>query len=123
MFERGIGMKNVFHVDELKKWELTLGNAKNLLSYCQDMAVECEIEIVANAEAVTALTRAEAARLGLDRPMETLTAMGVVIAACGNALEGNDIPAEALCPWVTVVPAGVAELSLKQAEGFAYIKP
>lgn len=116
-------MKTVFHVDELGKWDMALGNAKNLISYCRDSGLPWEVELVANGPAVQALTEAEAERLGIGTVLMELMATGAVIAACRNALQGNGILPGALCQGVVVVPAGVAELALRQAAGFAYIKP
>lgn len=116
-------MKTVFHVDELEKWNMALGNAKNLISYCRDAGLPWEVELLANGPAVQALTEAEAERRRISPVLMELMAAGVVVAACRNALRGNDILPEELCPGVAVVPAGVVELSLKQADGFAYIKP
>ncbi len=43
-------MKTVLHIDEAKKWPLTLGNAKNMVKYAEEMGIDFDLEIVANDE-------------------------------------------------------------------------
>ena len=109
--------KTIFHVDEVSRWELTLCNVQNLLSSGEDMT----IEVLANAEAVRIFT--------LPGQKDTLQGIaelaqnGVTFAVCNHALSAYQIAREELSPFVTVVPVGVLELTRRQAEGYAYIKP
>lgn len=112
--------KTIFHVDELEKWGLALGNVRNLVNYCEANGDKYQVEILANAAAVKELkeqisNHSEAIK-GLDEK-------GVVFAACKNALKGHEIKETELFSFITVVPAGVIELTAKQNEGFAYIRP
>lgn len=116
-------MKVIFHVDEMQKWELTLGNVKNLISYAQLRNINLQAIVLANSKAVKALTTAEAETLGLLEPLLELLDNGVTVSACRNALNKENISEKDLLTNVVVVPAGVAELVLKQAEGYAYIRP
>lgn len=115
-------MKVLFHIDESDRWTMTLGNAANLLQYGVSFGTPLEIEIVANGPAVCDLRAEAAAKLGIAAQLESL-APSVRICACNNALKANDITPEELYPFVQVVPAGVAEIALRQGDGFAYIKP
>lgn len=116
-------MEVIFHIDEPEKWPVLLGNVRNLLQYAQDTQTQWYIEVLANGGAVTAL-KAENARAGGFYPaMEALAQKQVLFAACRNALRGNSIAENTLCPFVRTVPAGVAELAEKQRDGYAYIKP
>ena len=54
--------------------------------------------------------------------MEALTKQGVIFAACNNTMKRKKIAKSDLLPFVTVVPAGVAEVIEKQEAGWAYIK-
>ncbi len=115
-------MKVLFHLDDSSRWAMTLGNAANLLQYGVSSGTPLELEIVANGPAVRELCAEAAAKLGIDAQLESL-APSVRICACNNALRANDIAVEALYPFIQVVPAGVAEIALRQDDGFAYIKP
>ena len=117
-------MKALFHIDDNSRWELLLGNAANMLAYCDGAAEHppCEIEIVANGPAVTRLTAAAAREAGIYDRLAALAGR-VRICACNNALRANRIPAEELPPFVEVVPAGVVEIVEREEDGFAYLKP
>ena len=115
-------MKVLFHIDDSARWTMTLGNTANLLQYGVSFGTPLEIEIVANGPAVRDLRAEAAAKLGIATQLESL-AQSVHICACNNALRANDIDAEELYPFIQVVPAGVAEIALRQDDGFAYIKP
>jgi len=116
-------LKVVFHVNEREKLTLALQNVQNLLTYYAQREIENRTEIVVNGEAVLALLREEGGDSDDGVAMGELSAKGVRIAACGNALKGRGIEPGRLYPFVRVVPAGVAELVARQAEGYAYIKP
>ena len=114
----------LFHVDESDKWALTLTNVKNLLDDVGDG--ELNVEIVANAAAVTIFSSAEAAgetQSVLHERMATISTRGVGIVVCRNALKANHVKEDFLPPFVAVVPAGITEIVKKQMDGFAYVKP
>ena len=113
-------MKVIFHIDELKKWELTIGNVKNMLLYGKENHEAYTIEIVANAEAVEYLCHRNDE---FQAVMEKLSEDGVSITACHHALMSRGISNGELYSFVEVVPAGVVELAKKQQEGYSYIKP
>ena len=117
------GFKCVFHVDEPEKVSLALANVRNLLQYYENRGLDHRTEIVLNSRAVLALRQDAENGPEAASAWKELSGQGVVVAACGNALKGLGVAAESLYPFVRVVPAGVAELVLRQAEGFAYIKP
>lgn len=104
----------IFHIDEEDKWPLLLGNVKNLLA----SPVPAEIEVVANAAAVTAYQSNE-----FVTQMADLNDQGVQFVACQNALNAQHISKEDLLKFVSVVPAGIVELVKKQNSGYVYIKP
>lgn len=110
----------LFHVDEMEKWKLVLGNCRNLLNAMQDD--DLTIEIVANAAAVQFLVKTESDREN-EEILKSLAQDHVTISACNNALRSFGIDPTSLYDFVSVVPSGVAELTLKQHRGYAYIKP
>ena len=118
-------LKALLHIDEMNKWELALTNARNLLDDKGESGVQ--IEILANGPAVE-LFSGEAASAGLAyadviQQLESLSVRNVTIAVCRNALRSHGIEEKTLPAFVIVVPAGITELLLQQANGFFYIKP
>lgn len=118
-------MKVIFHVDESEKWSTALTNVKNLIDYCEKEQADREIEILANGIAVKELVEEteQAAQAGIAEDLTFAAGHKVTIAACNNALHKFQIDKSSLYSFVTVVPAGVAELAIRQEQGFAYIKP
>lgn len=119
-YEKGVKiMKVIYHVDENEKWQLCLGNVRNMLKYGEENKTTFEIEILANSIAVEKLKKESEWEQQINELLEN----GVVIAACQNALNAQKIIKEDLIEQITIVPAGVVELVIRQNEGFAYIKP
>ena len=48
---------------------------------------------------------------------------GVTLVACANTMARLGLEASDLLPGVVVVPAGIAHLVHRQAEGWAYVRP
>jgi len=110
--------KAVFHIDEIEKWGLLLGNVKNL---CAGIDIEnAEIEVVANSVAVKCYKKKDDE---YKDKMEELIRMGIKFCACSNALRNLGIESKDLYEFVIIVPIGVKEIIEKQQIGFAYIKP
>jgi intracellular sulfur oxidation DsrE/DsrF family protein len=113
-----MGIKVVFHVDEVDKWGLVIANVKNLLNGIE--IDQSAIEIVANSKAVSRYVKTQENE---ETIFEELSKKGVLIVACNNALNSLSIKKETLYSFVKIVPIGVKELIEKQQEGYAYIKP
>jgi hypothetical protein len=111
--------KVIFHVDEMDKWPLVIGNTKNLIKALSDSTLT--IEILANSVAVQYFVsknqNAEITQTLLD------LSKTVQFSACNNSLKSLQIDQSDLLDFVTIVPSGVAELTIKQHQGFSYIKP
>lgn len=120
-------MKVIYHVDEMERWPLTLGNVRNMAAYYREHGESFVIEVLANAAAVKAYCGGSAnAACGTTDLMDDMSGLsegGIVFTACSNALKANSIKPDQLYPFVKVVPAGVVELAERQAEGYAYIRP
>ncbi|PVD51520.1 hypothetical protein DC498_13925 [Terrimonas sp.] len=54
--------------------------------------------------------------------IQKLLSMSVKIVACENMLKARNISAVQLYPGIKTVPAAIAELVIKQQEGWSYIK-
>lgn len=114
-----MGLKAIFHIDESPKWDLLLKNAANLVRMA-DMET-AQIEVLANAEAVRDYAAGEDTAHIID--MQRLAEQGVLFAACNNALKAHRVNPDQLVAFVKIVPAGVLELTERQMQGYAYIKP
>ena len=111
--------RTVFHVPEgdAGYGEGAFGNAANLLA---DDTIEVEVAVVANGDGVAHL-RSDAPTA--DRVRELLEA-GVDVCACGNTIRKRDGLEESdLVDGVAVVSSGMGELTRRQADGYAYVRP
>jgi uncharacterized protein len=99
-----------------------LGNALSILDYTQKGNIKCEIEILANSVAVREYAKKEE-NYESSCIMEELNANKVKFLACRKAVKKCELDEQDLLPFVQFVPSGVVELTMKQMEGFAYIKP
>ncbi len=111
--------KVIFHVDEMEKWKLVLANTRNLINAFQDSNVI--VEVLANSDAVQFLVTT-------NQNEDTLKVLKdlsntVHFAVCNNSLRSLGLTPGNLLSFVTIVPSGVAELTIKQHDGYAYIKP
>lgn len=112
-------VKVVFHIDEIEKWPLLLGNVLNLVKVVD--VVGSRIVVLVNSKAVMVFDRKVQSNHG--DVIQELAEQGIEFAVCQNSLNGLSIPVESLPEYVKVVPVGVLELINKQGDGFAYIKP
>ena len=46
----------------------------------------------------------------------------VVVVACAKMLEGNNLTATDLINGIAIIPSGIADLVIKQQEGWSYVK-
>lgn len=107
--------KALFHLDEPDRTRMVLNNIKNLVDDMEDV----EIELVVNATAVEVLQEESEYR----HIIEKLDKREVSFMACSNSLNNFDIKEEDLIDFVGVVSAGVTEITIKQSEGWEYIRP
>lgn len=95
-------------------WHLTTGNIGNLLTAMQS----AEIEVVAYGPGVAFLKKGSAA----EADIKELEQKHVRFVACQNSMRFQHLTAADLIDGVGMVPAGVAEVVLKQEQGWTYIK-
>ena len=111
-------IKAIFHIDEIDKWKLVIGNVNNL---CDGIDMNhSHIEILANSSSVKMLVLRETI---FKSELEALFNRNVKIVACNNSLKGLNISKSDLLNIVEIALIGVKELIEKQSDGFAYIKP
>ncbi|MHB8282644.1 MAG: DsrE family protein [bacterium] len=60
---------------------------------------------------------------GYKKDLLTLKKDGVELAQCANSLYELHIPISKLYSFVTVVPSAQGEIIIREAEGYAYLKP
>jgi intracellular sulfur oxidation DsrE/DsrF family protein len=78
-----------------------------------------KIEVVVHGKALNFLV---ASKSHLVADIEAMTKIGVVFNACENTMNKYGIKKEMLISSVSSVPSGVAELVIKQEEGWSYLK-
>ena len=108
----------IFHIDEILKSKLVLGNINNLI---KDLGEEnLEIELLANSEAVKLMLKDSDE---FSEQLNSLKLKNVTFVACANSLHQMNLDKELLFDFCIVVPSGVGELVIKQTSGYVYIKP
>ncbi|AWV97229.1 DsrE family protein [Arcticibacterium luteifluviistationis] len=87
----------------------------NVLNYWP----EAEIEVVVHSGALSFMMKEKSvAKEAILKSMER----GVVFAVCQNTMKGNNVTEKEIIPGAIFVPNGVAEIVLKQENGFSYLK-
>ncbi|MCA0230863.1 DsrE family protein [Runella limosa] len=87
----------------------------NVLDYWKN----AQIEVVVHNNGIGFMKKNEARTA---KEIEALKARGVTFAVCENTLKQRKIDKSEILPEASFVPVGIAELVLKQEEGWAYIK-
>jgi intracellular sulfur oxidation DsrE/DsrF family protein len=97
-------------------WSGVIGNIKNLSKVWPG---NIKIEVVVHGKALDFLV---AAKSHLVTDIDQLAKKGVVFNACENTMGKHRITKQMLIPSVFSVPSGVAEIILKQEEGWSYLR-
>ncbi len=97
-------------------WTSMLGNIRNFQKVWPG---NVKIEVVVHGKALNFLV---ASKSHLVADVEAMTKLGVVFNACENTMNKYGIKKEMLISSVSSVPSGVAELVIKQEEGWSYLK-
>jgi intracellular sulfur oxidation DsrE/DsrF family protein len=101
---------------DVADWNLTLGNARNLINGVKPDATE--VEIVAFGPGIN-MIKADSA---VAEDIKKLQEMGVKFMACQNAMRAHKLELKDLLPDMVPVPAGIVEVVEKQEAGWVYIK-
>ena len=78
-----------------------------------------EIEVICHGPGLDLLMTSKSKA---SKALADWSAQGVVFSACNNTMKRRNIKKEDLLPTVQVVPSAMIELTLKQEEGWAYVK-
>ena len=96
----------------------TLNNIENLLNDPR-LKGHIHIELLANSKGFDVYVKNN----GFEKKLEHLQKEGVILAQCSNTLRELHVERKDLYPFITIVPSGVGEITLRQAQGWAYIHP
>ena len=97
-------------------WSSTIGNIRNLQKIWPN---NISIEVVAHGKGLDLIV---ANKTHLANDVNALSKEGVVFAACENSMRKHNVTKADLLPVAITVPSGVAELVLKQEQGWGYLK-
>jgi intracellular sulfur oxidation DsrE/DsrF family protein len=97
-------------------WSGMLGNIRNFQKVWPG---NVSIEVVVHGKALNFLVTDKS---HLVSEIEAMTKLGVVFNACENTMNKYGIRKDMLIPAVGSVQSGVAELVMKQEEGWSYLK-
>jgi len=96
----------------------TLNNLENLL-HDPRLKGKIKVELIANSKGFGVYVKHN----GFEKKLRHLLKEGVIFAQCANTLRESHIDRKDLYPFISVVPSGVGEIALREAEGWAYIHP
>jgi len=96
----------------------TLNNIENLI---KDPRVKghIHVELLANSKGYDVYVKNN----GFEKKLMQLQKDGVILAQCSNTLREKHIDRKDLYSFITMVPSGVGEITLRESEGWAYIHP
>jgi intracellular sulfur oxidation DsrE/DsrF family protein len=109
----------VFQVSDADegKWNLALGNARNVQA--EFGAGNVDVEIVAYGPGIGMLKAGSPVKDKIDAAMKS----GVTMAACQNTMRNMSLTPKDMLAEIGYVPSGVGELLRKQQQGWAYVRP
>lgn len=110
----------IFHIDEggqatIKK---TLTNVENLLNDPR-LKGKVQVELIANSKGFAVYVKNN----GFEEKLKELQKEGVILAQCSNTLRELHVDRKNLYSFVSIVPSGMGEITLREAQGWAYIHP
>lgn len=108
----------VIHLDEASE-EKQASVLRNISHLLEEMGPGLRIELVVHGPGISVSLRDNS----LGQTVLDLLGRGVVVAACENTLRQKDISRDNLLEGVVTVPAGIAELVIRQQQGWAYVRP
>lgn len=104
--------------NEAARWNMAIGNARNAQDEMGGPG-KIDIEIVSNGPSVLMLKGDSAIAARIQEALKT----GVKVVACENSMKGLKLAKDEMLPGVGYVPAGIIELTKKQQDGWAYVRP
>jgi uncharacterized protein len=118
----GVSVKHhklVFQVsdDDPRKWNLTLGNARNVQSELGEHLVD--IDIVVYGPAIDMLRIESEVAPRVDEAIKK----GIRVVACENTMRAMSLTSADMLPGLHYTRSGVVYLMQKQEQGYAYVRP
>ena len=104
--------------NEPKRIEKTLRNITNALNDPR-LVGKIKIELVAFSAGTDAYMKGGK----YEEDLKALVEKGVIVVQCNNTLKERKISRDQIYDFIGIVPSGNGELILRQAEGWAIIKP
>ncbi len=97
----------------IKSTASQINNLQNALNH------DVDIELVCHGQSLSFVLNSQGK---WTETIKHLLSNAVEIVACENMLKANDKSANNLFPGIKAVPAAIAEIVIKQQEGWSYIK-
>jgi intracellular sulfur oxidation DsrE/DsrF family protein len=94
------------------------GLIRNITNMLQGWGDDFQAEVVAHGPGISFVTSGSV----VAKEVEGLAAKGIVFVACESTMEQKHIKPSELLSGVSTVPMGIAEIVLKQEQGWSYIK-
>lgn len=110
----------VFQLNSDNK-EAIEGTLRNMAHVLDDPRIKGKVhlELVAHSGGIKALMK----NSKFEKELKFLADHGVLLSACENTMKANNVKESDMYPFVSFVPSGVAELVIRQQQGWAYIHP
>lgn len=110
----------IFHLDsgDEPTMRKTLNNINNLLGDPR-LKGKMTIELLANSQGVAVYLKTN----DLEQRLRDLQAKGVILAECSNTLHEMHLKPQDLYPFISLVPSGMGEITIREGQGWAYIHP
>ena len=110
----------IFHIDAggeatIKK---TLNNINNLLNDPR-LKGKVSVELLANSKGFAVYVKNN----GFEEKLKHLQKQGVILSQCANTLKELHVDRNDLYPFISIVPSGMGEITIRESEGWAYIHP
>ena len=114
--------KVVYHVDDVDKVQMALGNIQNHVEGTGGPG-KADIRIVINGPALRVF-RTDGVEARISAATDRLSKMNVGFEACSNTMRGLNITLADLLPgFKATEKGGVVRITELQTQGFGYIKP
>ena len=110
----------IFHIDAggeatIKK---TLNNIENLLNDPR-LKGKVNVELLANSKGFAVYVKNN----GFEEKLKHLQKEGVILSQCSNTLKELHVDRKDLYPFISIVPSGMGEITIRESQGWAYIHP
>ncbi|MEO7991344.1 MAG: DsrE family protein [Chryseolinea sp.] len=104
-----------FNDGEAASQDAVVGQVKNILTAWPN----AEVEVICHSSGLDLLTSAKSE---VGKTLTELSAKGVIFSACNNSMRKRNVKKEDLVSVARVVPSAMIQLTLRQEEGWAYVK-